>query len=324
MPIDAISGKYAPRVRGTQSLIPIIGRCFRRPSLLLTEVAWRWCAGIPTLWLLWHAYTHIAGTISADQIAQTGIAQFSLLDQIHATYEVMRCVQILWPPIINSAKSLVPLIMLIWAIASGLGRALVLARLLPTAQFSISRTVTIILLQATRVTVLTGTLFLWIAGARWSANWAIIQPMQLPAPDPNIVGFISTIIVLTIGLFTLWAIISWIFNSAPLLVIAERRNYLSSLIAAFRLGWLRGKLIEINLSLAVNKLALIVLAIVFCSTPLPFETVVDGQDLYGWWMFVFAIYFIASDFFHVVRITAYTELYRTWRESIPALATPAA
>jgi hypothetical protein len=293
----------------------------RRPSLLLIEVAWRWCAGIPTLWLVWHEGTGIFNSISSEQIAQTGIAQFSLLDQTHAVDEVMRCVELFTPSVIATAKWLVPLLMLLWAVASGVGRLLVLARagrtIADSTIFAASwkRIGTLILLQAVRVAGLTGTVYLWFAGMRWAGGWAIVQPMQGANPDPNIVGYLCVMIVLTIGLFTLWAIVSWVFNAAPLLAVAEGRGFFGSLREALRLGWLRGKLIEINLVLAVVKLALIVLAMVLCSTPLPFESEVVGQDLYNWWMMALVIYFIASDFFHVVRTVAYVELWRIWQDS---------
>jgi hypothetical protein len=296
-------------------MISTIVRCMQRPSLLLIEMAWRWCAGIPTLWLLLREGGRIFNSVP---LAQTGILQFSLLDQTQSTYEVMRCVELLAPPVYATTKWLAPLLMVIWAIASGVGRLVILCRTDPKI-FAIrwNRIGTVIALQAARVVGLSGTLWIWFAVMRWAGDWTIVQPMQGANPDPNIVGYFGMLIIVTLALFTLWAIVSWVFNAAPMLAVAENYGFIRSLIAAFRLGWLRGKLIEINLVLIVVKLALIVLAMVFSSTPLPFETVVSGRDLYGWWLMVLVVYCIASDFFHVVRTAAYVELWRIWRNAIP-------
>ena len=76
-----------------------------------------------------------------------------------------------------------------------------------------------------------------------------------------------------------------------------------------RLGPLRGKLMEINLVMGIVKIALIVLAMVFSATPLPFAEVVSGAGLYAWWAVVTVLYLVASDFFQVARVAAFVELW---------------
>ncbi len=82
--------------------------------------------------------------------------------------------------------------------------------------------------------------------------------------------------------------------------------------AAFRLGPLKSKLVEINLVMGIVKIALIVLAMVFSATPLPFESVTTPQFLAWWWIGVTVVYLLASDFFHVARQVAYLELWRAF------------
>jgi hypothetical protein len=115
--------------------------------------------------------------------------------------------------------------------------------------------------------------------------------------------------VLSLGIFVLWALLSWIFSIAPLLAILERRSIPAALARSARLGPLTGKLVEINLVMGIVKIALIVLAMVFSATPLPFESVVNGPALCAWWGLVTLLYLIASDFFQVARIAAFVELY---------------
>jgi hypothetical protein len=60
------------------------------------------------------------------------------------------------------------------------------------------------------------------------------------------------------------------------------------------------------------KIALIVLAMVFSATPLPFESVTTPEFLTCWWFGVALLYFVASDFFHVARLMGYLQLWRAY------------
>jgi hypothetical protein len=75
--------------------------------------------------------------------------------------------------------------------------------------------------------------------------------------------------------------------------------------------------------MGIVKLALIVLAMVFSATPLPFEEVVHGASLYAWWAVVTVLYMIASDFFQVARVVAFVELWRLAIETGAGLAVQA-
>ena len=70
------------------------------------------------------------------------------------------------------------------------------------------------------------------------------------------------------------------------------------------------QLAEINLVMGIVKIALIVLAMVFSATPLPFESVATTAFLLWWSLGVAVLYFVASDFFHVARLVAYLDLWR--------------
>ena len=101
---------------------------------------------------------------------------------------------------------------------------------------------------------------------------------------------------------------------APLLAMLHNLGVRASLLAAFRLGPLKGKLIEINLVMGIVKIALIVLAMVFSATPLPFETVATPEFMWWWWAGVGVLYFVGSDFFHVARLVGYLRLWRAFEK----------
>lgn len=287
-------------VRGTQSLVYILGTCWRRPVLLGLEILWRWSFGIPVLALLGYEAVHLLASVPLDQ---TGIADFSLQDPFQAVQVGGTALNMLLPAVIKLASWLGPILIIAWAAASGLGRGLVLKRLSPEAFFS---PLTLIALQLLRIVALVTVFASWFRAVRWAAN------STLGGVEPNLVAYFAWVICLSLGIFTLWALLSWIFSIAPLLAMLEGTGVLSSLSRSLRLGPLTGKLVEVNLVLGIIKLALIVLAMVFSAVPLPFETVMTGLPLYLWWGFVTVLYLVASDFFQVGRLAAFVQLWRVY------------
>ncbi|HWW96188.1 MAG TPA: hypothetical protein VNY74_00745, partial [Edaphobacter sp.] len=188
------------------------------------------------------------------------------------------------------------------------GRTMVLRR----ADGRLHRRVgTLIVLQAVRVVALLVSFAVWFWCMRRVAELTVMGPIAA-GDEPNLVGYFSLIIVATLGLFTLWAVVSWALAIAPLLAMLRGLGVGGSLVAAFRLGPLKSKLVEINLVMGIVKIALIVLAMVFSATPLPFESVTTPEFLLWWWAGVTVVYFLASDFFHVARQVAYLQLWRAF------------
>jgi hypothetical protein len=107
-------------------------------------------------------------------------------------------------------------------------------------------------------------------------------------------------------------IVSWPFYLAPLLAMKLGVGPGGALKAAFRSGVVRGKLIEINLVMNIVRIALIVLAMVFSASPLPFSSVETQTFLNCWWGGVGLLYMGMSDYFQVVRSAAYLSLWRAY------------
>lgn len=292
-------------VRGTQSFVHILGDCWRRPSLLGLEVLWRWLCGIPLILLIvWEGWRIYTAAIS--QLTATGIDNMSIADPMSSAVAVSNSYAILEPPVYHLLLWLVPVAIAAWAIISGVGRNAVLRRYdrgMP------SRPVALSILQLLRVVFLTGTVIVWFAAIHWVAR------VTLWGDSPNIVGYFMLIICLSLAIFTLWALGSWVFSIAPLLVLLENRGIAASLIRSLRLGPLTTKLVEINLVMGIIKLALVVLAMVWSAMPLPFQAEVQGTALYIWWAAGTILYFIASDFFQVARLAAFIDLWKSYPSS---------
>jgi hypothetical protein len=290
------------RVRGTQSLVQIQAQCWRRPGLIARELAWRWLFGIPALLFLSVCARRLLTVLFA---AHTGIEDFSLQQPLMAAQIVRASYNALRPAALELAHWAAPLLMLGWAVASGIGRSFVLRALVPGNRL---RVVSLCLLQLLRVCALTLTWLAWFAMLRWAAARTITH--LPPGAEPSMVAFAAWLICLSIGSFIVWALWSWVLSIASVLIVADDRSLISALAASVRQGPLTTQLVEVNMVLGIVKLALIVLAMVFSAIPLPFEAQMSGSALYLWWAAVGVWYLAASDFFQIARLAAFVEFWQ--------------
>jgi hypothetical protein len=288
-------------VRGTQSFVLTLSHCWRRPSLTALEILWRWMFGIPTLAVIAYQAMRVWRLTPIDV---TSLQRMSILDPMAAAETLAQAASALLPRVLAIATWLVPLLAVAWVVASALGRGMVLRRVDTRLQ---THPLTLMLLQTVRLTALIASFSVWFACLRAAEHTAIDRPIAAGA-EPNLVLYSALVIVATLGLFTLWAVVSWGLSVAPLLAMQRNLGARASLVAAFQLGPLKSKLVEINLVMGIVKIALIVLAMVLSACPLPFESVATPDFMQWWYLAVTVIYLIASDFFHVVHLVAYLEL----------------
>jgi hypothetical protein len=292
-------------VRGTQSFVHTLSECWRRPSLTALEVLWRWAYGIPVLLVLRYEALRILRETPVDIAA---LRNMTVLDPMASAATLAKAMQVLVPAALRVALWLAPVMVVAWVVISAVGRTMVLRRVDGRLHSQIG---TLIILQAVRVVALLGSFAVWFWCLERVAELTVTGPVAAGG-DPNLVGYFSLVIVATLGLFTLWAVVSWALAIAPLLAMLRGLGAGGSLAAAFRVGELKSKLVEINLVMGIVKIALIVLAMVFSATPLPFESVTTPEFLLWWWAGVTLLYFLGSDFFHVARQVAYLQLWRAY------------
>ena len=311
-------------VRGTQSFVHTLSACWRRPSLTALEVAWRWLIGIPAAAVI-YVQLHkalLAATAGTLDPARLGLDPTLLNDPVGAlagsplgaAAKFTGALATVRPYLEHFAIWLLPLLLVAWIVVSSFGRTFVLRR---AAAAGIAppiylRIVTVMALHTIRVAALAAVFALWFRGMTAASAYAVAGPVARNQ-DPNLILYCACAIVLTLGLFTAWAFVSWIFTIAPLLAMLRNLNATASLRAAFHLGPLQSRLMEINLVLGVVKIALIVLAMVFSATPLPFQSVTTPAFLAWWWAGVTLLYLLWSDFFHVARLLGYLQLWQTFQ-----------
>jgi len=296
--------KAAP-LRGTQSLVGSMGWVMRRPSLTAIEVGWRWAFGIPLLAVCWKQWQNI---LAAFPLESSGFNSVDAQNPWVAVVQLANVWTFYQPHVLAVLRWLLPIAALGWAVVSGLGRNLVLKRINPSLPF---RPLETIALQAVWLALLAATFFAWF----WCMQWAAVTHISASG-EPDLVGYAIWTIVLSLAFFTAWALISWVLEIAPLLLLLERRSVLSSLGESLRLGkTFTSKLAEINLVMGIVKLALIVLAMVFSAAPLPFSDELGGSALHVVWAASTVFYLVANDYFQVVRLKGFVEFWRTYRGS---------
>lgn len=302
---DVIVSSAKGEVRATQSFVHVLSECWKRPLLTVYEVLWRWAFGIPALWIFWRIGSRIWNSVPIDVRA---LETMTVTQPMRTAETLAMTIGLLLPPVTAVAVWLAPVMLLAWVVWSSLGRTLVLRKIDPSLH---ARPLTLMVLQAIRVVALAASFVVWFLCLRVAAGMTVTEHLARGA-EPNLVGYFALSIIATIGLFVLWAIVSWGFSVAPLLAMLRDQGPVAALAGAFRLGELKSKLVEINLVMGIVKIALMVLALVFSSTPLPFESMATPEFLSMWWTAVAVLYLVASDFFHVARLVGYLRLWKAY------------
>lgn len=279
--------------------------CWKRPSLTALEVLWRWAFGAPAAALIWFEALRVVRESGADLRA---LHRISIPDPQGAAAILTQLWDALRPGTVRVAEWLVPTLLVVWVVVSAVGRTAMLRRADRALKVRLG---SIMVLQAVRVLALGGSFVLWFALVQWAGRVAIAGPIAADG-EPNAVLYAALLIIASLGLFTLWAVMSWALSVAPLVAMLRGVGPGAALAGAVRLGPMRGKLVEINLVMGIVKIALIVLAMVASASPLPFQSVESPEFLTCWYVGVTLVYFVASDFFHVVRLVAYLDLWRVY------------
>jgi len=293
-----------PPVRGTQLLVAHISEVFKHPSLIAIEVAWRWLFGIPFLLVCWRQAQKI---LTAYPLESSGFNSIDTQNPWVATVQITNVASFYEPHIVAMLRWLLPWTVLAWVVVSGLGRNLLLRRMEARLPF---RPIAVIVLQAAWLALLALVLWAWFGSMQWAAATHIAV-----AGEPDLVGYFIWTIFLSLGFFIVFALASWALAIAPLLALLERCSVLSALSQSLHLGRsFAGKLIEINLVLGIVKLSIIVLAMVFAAAPLPFSDELGSSALHFVWGASGVFFLAADDFFQVVRLKAFIEFWKVFRE----------
>ena len=299
----------AAPLRGTQSLVGQMGWVFERPVLTAIEVAWRWLFGVPLLLLCWIEFQKILAAVPPET---AGLTTLDPQNPWVAAVQLNSAWALYQPHVALVLRSLLPVAALAWVIVSGLGRSLIFTRLEASpAQPLRFRPVAMIVLQAAWLAFFALTCWGWLRSMQWVASTHIT-----PNAEPDLIGFSVWVIFLSLGFFTAWALLSWALSIAPLVLLLENLSPFEALCQSLRLGRpMTAKLVEINMVMGIVNLALLVLAMVLSAAPLPFSDQLGPEALHIVWATATIFYFVASDYFQVVRLKGFQEFWKMFRGS---------
>ncbi|MDE3061903.1 MAG: hypothetical protein KGJ51_02475 [Acidobacteriota bacterium] len=296
-----------PPVRGTQTLVDQIGWVLRRPQLIVLEVAWRWSFGVPFLWVLAWNIRKILHTVP---LADAGFYRVDTQNPWIGAVQMAGVWEHYSPYAAALLHWLVPTAALVWVVISGLGRSLVLVKLEPGVRW---RPFALMTLQAGWLALLGATCWSWLRAIQWVAATHISQD-----GNADLIGYSIWAIFLSLGFFSLWALVNWPLTVAPILMLLEERSPWSALRRSFTLGRaFTGKLVEISLVMGIVSLMLIVLAMVISAAPLPFSDQLGSDALHSILFGATVFYLVGHDTFQVVRLKSFVEFWRTFR-GVPA------
>lgn len=293
------------KIRGTESFVGVMGAVWGRPSLAGLEIAWRWLVGVVVLYVAAVALGSYGIGVKVDLAGLQNLSAFQPVAAIQSLRALADSILIYTVPLL---RWMIPSVIVLWLVVAALGRTVVLRRLdggLKARRFAV------LVLGTLRAGLLAVVWGIWFYGVRLAVWISITGPASRQA-EPSIVLLCAMLIVGTLGLYVLWGAVSWPFYLAPLLAMQLGLGPGGALKAAFRSGAVRGKLIEINMVMNIVRIALIVLAMVFSASPLPFSSVETQTFLNCWWGGVGLVYLGMSDYFHVVRSAAYLSLWRAY------------
>ncbi len=283
---------------------------WKRPGLTGLELLWRWSAGVPLIALALVRGGHALHGIHLDTDA---LGAMTVFQPVAAMATLRQQMLNLMPFVVPLLRWLLPLSFMVWALASTAGRSAIWRRLDHRLHPPPGP---VLLLGLVRLGLLAGVLALWLLGIVAAARYTVTAPARSGA-EPNLVLLSALVVGLSLVLFLAWSLLVWPLDAAPLFLMAQGRGMAAGLRAAVGHRELRSKLIEINLVMGIVKVGLLVLAMVFCATPLPFASEESTAFLVGWWSLIFVLFLMALDLFHVVRRAAYLSFFR-------ALVLPAA
>ncbi len=289
--------------RATRKMVEQMGWVARRPLLTVMEIGWRWLFAVPFLYLCWRQAQRIAAALPLDQ---AGLTHLSMANPWVAAVRIADTWVLYEPYVLHALYWLVPVGLVGWSLMAGLGRAAVLKRMEPGVRF---RPFSIMALQAGWLLLLVAIYFAWYESIQWAATTHIN-----PNGNVDLVGYFIWVIFLSLGFFSLWALISWPFTIAPMLALLENRSPLSAIVGSFKLGrTFTGKLIEINLDMGIVRLMIIVLSMVLTAAPAPFAAELGNGSLRVATAVSTLFYCLAGDYFQVVRQKTFVEFWRFFR-----------
>ena len=280
-----------------------MGWMLRHPAAVAAEVGWRWLFGIPFLLVCRTRLDHILHVLTPQD---SGLSNVDPSNPWIAAGTLSRALVQYVPLVAHELRWLVPAAALVWIVVSAFGRSITLKIAEPGLRF---RPFAMLVLQSVWLVFFGGICWGWLRTVGWAAATHFA-----PGNEPDLVGFAIWLIFLSLGFFTVWALLGWIVSVAPILMLEEDRSPWSAIALTARLGKpFTSELVEIGMVMGIVNLALVVLAMVLSAAPLPFSDELGGSALHVVWATAVVLYLIAHDYFQLVRLKCFMRFWEIFR-----------
>jgi hypothetical protein len=280
---------------------------WKRPSLGAIELVWRFVAWSPLFLLVLWGLPRMGIDIKFNTALLGPVSAFHPVVAVAALREFF---SVLKPLETTRLIGWVVALVVVWLLASTVGRAMVLRRMEPGLK---ARWGTLLALGTLRTASVVAIAAFWM-----SACWWVIRTIVLKAVaaglEPNLILAFGILVSGTLVLFVLWCTVSWWLQLAPVVSMTRGTGMGASLREARRNPEVRSKLMEINMVMGVVKVCLVVLGMVLSACPLPFESVESQNFLFWWTVFAVLLYLAVTDIYQAVRAAAYLRLWQAYEE----------
>ena len=284
---------------------------FRRPSVGLAEIAWRWSFGFAAALLLTFSFFEYLNTlpVSARDLFLFRTRQPALISQ--ALLHIFRGSG---QRAVEAAIVLGLALAVAWIPIAAMGRAVTLESL--RSYLSERNATAASAVEGWRLRSLGGLNFLRVAATVAAAlgllaSWllgAAVSPESDPSPGLAVLIFLAVAMLVWLA----WSAVNWLLSFAAVFVVAEGEDTFGAMAAALDLCLARpGPLFAAGTWFGLAHLVLFFVASSVVAIPLAFLSVAPGAVVLGGVLMVTCLYFAIVDYLYVGRLAAYLAIVET-------------
>lgn len=314
--------RYPEEVKRRSPTIEGFRVLFRRPSVWLAEIAWRWSFGAAATLLGFLALREYLDTLPVSK------GDLILLSSGQPYFALQAIRHIFHGSAPRAAEGLVVLAIALalgWIVIAALGRALTTKELLAYFREQEPFDVEEDPARPFRLGPLLGLNFLRVGAALAAlvgcvgglVLGAAASPAKDPSPGSAMMIFLTTCLVV---LF-LWGGVNWLLSIAAVFAVARGEDTFGAISAAVSLCRERlGAVLAASSWFGLAHLVALVVASSVWAFPLAFISLLPGAVVFGGVLLVSLLYFAVADFIYMGRLAAYVFLMEFPQEDVPLLA----
>jgi hypothetical protein len=293
---------------------------FRRPSLVLTEIAWRWAVGATA-----------CGLFAFSLVEYLSILPVSNRDLLLLRTRQPTVIAEVVAHILRGTLDRVTLSLLLgvlaatalWMVAAAVGRDVIVRGLL--GYFAIER---LGVARARSFRALLGLSFLratlGLAALLGFVGAAILSGLVSPAKAPQPFLVVCIFLLLALLIWLLWKYVSWFLALAAIFAVRDGEDTFGAVFVA--VGFYRdrsGPLLAAGTWFGLAHITVFSLAMTAVSFPLSFLSVAPARAVLAIVLIVILAYFAIVDWLHTARLASYVFIAEISDTAVSTLPLPA-